>query len=63
MTFNIKLYFKEVVGEYKRIIFPTKDDVVKTSIYICVIVFLTACVIWLSDFLISNVMKVIFGLN
>jgi preprotein translocase SecE subunit len=59
----VKKYFKEVIDEYKKVVFPPKDDVYKTSLYIGVVIFITACLVSLTDFLISFVIKIILGLN
>jgi preprotein translocase SecE subunit len=58
-----KKYLKEVIEEYKKVIFPGKKDVYTTSIYIVVVIFITACLIALTDFLISSIIKIIFGLS
>jgi preprotein translocase subunit SecE len=62
-VFNIGKFLREVYSEYKKVVFPTKDDTIKTSIWIGVVVFVTSCLIWLTDFLISIIIRAIFGLN
>ena len=59
----VKKYLKEVVGECRKVIFPTWKDVYVTSIYISVIVFATTLAIASTDFLISRVIKVIFEMG
>lgn len=59
----VKKYLKEVVGECRKVVFPTWKDVYVTSIYISVIVFATTLAIASTDFLISRVIKVIFEMG
>ena len=58
-----KKYIKEVIGEYKKIVFPPWKDVYVTSIYISVVVLITTISIALTDFFISHVIKLIFGIG
>lgn len=58
-----KKYIKEVIDECRKVVFPTRKDVYVTSIYISVIVFITTIAIALTDFLISRVIKLIFGMG
>lgn len=58
-----KRYIKEVIEEFKKLSFPAKKDVYSTSIYISIIVFITTIAIALTDFLISQVIKLIFGIG
>lgn len=58
-----KRYIKEVVEEFRKLSFPVKKDVYSTSIYISIIVFITTIAIALTDFLISQVIKLIFGIG
>jgi preprotein translocase SecE subunit len=60
---NIKKYIKEVLEECKKIVLPNWKEVYVTAIYISVIVILVALAITFSDFLISHVLKLIFGLG
>ena len=60
---NVKKYIKEVIEECKKIVLPKWKDVYTTAIYISVIVFLAALAITFSDFLISHIVKIIFGLG
>ncbi len=62
-VFSVRRYFNEVIGEFKKVVFPAKKDTYTTSIYIGVVVAITACIVSLTDFLISHVIKIIFGLN
>ena len=58
-----KKYIKEVIGECRKIVFPTWKEVYTTSIYISIIVFITTLAIASTDFLISHVIKLIFGMG
>ena len=58
-----KKYIKEVIGEYKKIVFPSRKDVYTTSIYISIVVLISTVSIALTDFLISHVIKLIFGIG
>lgn len=60
---NIKRYIKEVIEECKKLTFPKWKEVWTTSIYISIIVFMIAMAILLTDFVISRIIKVIFGLG
>ncbi|MDR3290460.1 MAG: preprotein translocase subunit SecE [Rickettsiales bacterium] len=59
---KIKNYIVDVRNEYRNIEFPTSQDVTKTTISIGIIIFIAACIVWLTDFLISYVIKIIFGM-
>jgi len=59
----LKKYIKEVIEECRKLIFPTKKDVYVTSIYIGIIVLVTTMAIVLADFLISQIIKLIFGIG
>ena len=58
-----KKYIKEVAEEYKKITFPSWKDVYVTSIYISIVVLITTLSIALTDFIISHVIKLIFGIG
>lgn len=59
----VKKYIREVIEECKKIVFPQWKDVYTTSIYISVVVFITTIAIILTDFLISHIIKIIFGMG
>jgi len=56
-------YIREVVDECKKIVFPSRKDVYATSVYISVVVFITTIIMALTDFLISHMIKIIFGMG
>ena len=59
----VKKYIKEVIEEYRKVTFPNWKEVYTTSIYISVVIFFTTMAIVLTDFLISRVIKIIFGMG
>ncbi|HSQ97670.1 MAG TPA: preprotein translocase subunit SecE [Rickettsiales bacterium] len=59
---NVK-YFKEVIEECRKIVFPKWKDVYVTAIYISVVVFIMTLAIIFADFIISHVVKLMFGLG
>jgi preprotein translocase subunit SecE len=60
---NVRNYIREVIEECRKITFPKWKDVYVTSIYISIVILVTTCAITLIDFLISHVVKIIFGLG
>ena len=60
---NVKKYIKEVIEECKKIVFPSWKEVYTTAIYISIIVFIVTLAITFSDFIISHIIKLIFGLG
>jgi preprotein translocase SecE subunit len=60
---NVLKYFNGVVDECRKITFSARKDVCITSIYIGVIIILTATVVTLVDFLISHLIRLIFGIG
>ncbi|MCE3255916.1 MAG: SecE/Sec61-gamma subunit of protein translocation complex [Rickettsiaceae bacterium] len=56
------LFFKDVIAELKKLHTPTKKEVYITTITILVVVAASALVIMLADFLISKIIKILFGL-
>lgn len=54
---------REIIEEGKKLTFPKKGDVYLTSLNIIFIVFFASLVILFTDFVISNVIKILFGLG
>jgi preprotein translocase SecE subunit len=54
---------KNVIEEGKKLTFPKKNEVYLTSINIVFIVLFSALVIIFTDFIISNIIKILFGLG
>ena len=55
-------YFKETIAELKKIAIPTKKEVYITTGTIFVVVAIFAIAITFSDFVISKIMGLIFGI-
>ena len=56
------LFFKDVIAELKKLYTPSKKEVYITTITILVAVAVSAWVIMFADFLISKIIKILFGL-
>ena len=54
MTFG-----SEVVGEFKKIVWPTKKETTASTIVVIILVLITALVIWAFDLLWSTLLKLI----
>ena len=55
-------YFKETIAELKKLAIPTKKEVYITTGTIFVVVAIFAIAITFSDFVISKIMGLIFGI-
>jgi preprotein translocase SecE subunit len=55
-------YFKDVFKEVKNITFPGKSDVVLTSFSVFVIILITMTFIFITDCVISKVIKAFLGM-
>ena len=55
-------YFKETIAELKKLAIPTKKEVYITTGTIFVVVAVFAVAITFSDFVISKIMGLIFGI-
>lgn len=55
-------YFKETIAELKKLAIPTKKEVYITTGTIFVVVSIFAIAITFSDFVISKIMGLIFGI-
>ena len=62
MIISIKKYLKEVIEECKKLVHTTKKDVYATAIYIGIIVLIAALAITFTDFLISQLIKIVMGI-
>ncbi|MFT6258892.1 MAG: preprotein translocase subunit SecE [Rickettsiales bacterium] len=56
------LFFKDVVAELKKLHTPTKKEIYITTLTILVAIAAAALLIMTADFLISKVIKILFGL-
>ncbi len=55
-------FFREIVEEAKKLQFPSKKETYVTTVTILVTITLVALTILFADFLISKIIKLIFGL-
>jgi preprotein translocase SecE subunit len=55
-------YFKETIAEFKKLALPSKKEVYITTGAIFVVVTIFAVMITFSDFVISKIMGLIFGI-
>jgi preprotein translocase SecE subunit len=55
-------FFKDVVAEAKKLQIPSKKEVYITTVTILVAVAVSALAIMIADFLISKIVKILFGL-
>ena len=56
-------YIREVKEEAMRMTFPAKKDVYATSLNIVMIVLFSVLVIAFADFVVSRIIRIIFGLG
>jgi preprotein translocase subunit SecE len=56
------LFFKDVIAELKKLYTPTKKEMYVTTITILVAIAAAALLIMTADFLISKIIKILFGL-
>ncbi len=56
------LFLKDTIAELKKLHTPTKKEIYITTVTILVAVAVSALVIMLVDFLISKIVKILFGL-
>ena len=57
------MFFKDVVEELKKLHTPTKKETYITVITILVVTLVSAIVIMMADFVISKLIKILFGLG
>ncbi|MFT5703348.1 MAG: preprotein translocase SecE subunit [Rickettsiales bacterium] len=56
------LFFKDVIAELKKLQTPSKKEMYITTITILVAITISALLIMTADFLISKIIKILFGL-
>jgi len=56
------LFFKDVIAELKKLHFPSKKEVYITTLTIMIAIFASSLLIVVVDFLISKIVKILFGL-
>lgn len=58
---KIGRFFKDVFGELKKVVWPTKKQVVKNSIVVIVLVIISSLGISLIDYFFGLILKLFFG--
>lgn len=56
-------FFKDVIDELKKLHTPSKKENNMTTIIILLVVLVSSLVIMFADFLISKIIKILFGLG
>lgn len=56
-------FLKDVIAELKKLHIPSKKETYITTITVLVAVIISALVIMLADFIISQIIKILFGLH
>jgi preprotein translocase subunit SecE len=56
---DVRLYFSEVGGEYKKITWPPQKEAVAGTIGVVTIVVIVTTVLGIVDFILSRVMQVV----
>ena len=59
----VRKFFKEIIGELKKVTWPTKKEVVQNTISVVLFCLIVGVVIWASDFLLSTVLQWIYNLG
>ena len=54
-------FFRDIIGEFKRIEWPTKNQVINNTIAVLVMMMFVGVFIWAFDFGISRLFNLIFG--
>lgn len=60
--FNPITFFKEVKSEGKKVTWPTKDETIKSTIAVFIMVALAALFLFLADQVMAFVIRLILGL-
>jgi preprotein translocase subunit SecE len=59
---KITKYFKDVTSELKKVVWPTRIQVIKNTITVLVACFLVGVIIWLADAGFAYLRKIVFKL-
>ena len=57
----ISRFFKNMIGEIKKITWPNKPTVIKNTILVIALVLVVGAFIWIADFALSNIVGWILG--
>jgi preprotein translocase subunit SecE len=56
-----KVFFKEVNAEWKKVSFPSRDEVVGTTIVVLIASVIIALYLWVADILILRLYSLVLG--
>jgi preprotein translocase subunit SecE len=62
-TFNPAQYVREVIGEVKKVTWPTRKETTVTTIMVLIMVALAAIFFLLVDFVLSTAVQYVLGLG
>lgn len=57
---KVARYFKDMKSEFKKIVWPTKKQIMNNTLVVIVFMALSAVVIWSIDWVFINVFKLLF---
>ena len=55
-------FLKETRAEYKKVSFPSRDEVISTTIVVLIASFIMAVYLWMADLLILNAYQFVLGI-
>lgn len=57
---KIKRYFKDLRGEFKKIVWPSKKQIINNTLVVIVCMAVTAVIIWLLDWAFISLLSLIY---
>ena len=57
---KIKRYFKDLRGEFKKIVWPSKKQIINNTIVVIACMAVTAVIIWLLDWAFISLLSLIY---
>ena len=54
-------FYKEVKAEWKKVTFPSRDEVVSTTVVVLIASFIMAIYLWVADLLILRAYQFVLG--
>ena len=60
---RIGKYFKDVKGEFKKVVWPTRKQVINNTIVVLALVLVVAVVVWGLDFVLGWLRDLLFSIN
>ena len=58
---RVKRFFKDIVGEIKKVVWPSKKQVINNSIVVIVVVIISSAGISLIDYFFGLILRLFFG--